>query len=321
MVIWQFLVDRVATKFTCGLRTSLSAVLGGALMIGAASPVISMPTITIKSPIEGMGVKLLSSSSREFQEALSSNKDRSFDDLLKYTALLKNETDKSIVAYDILWVCTDASGVINTSENAWFDFSEFPSASHLRPHNGKLTTPFGSDLYINPVIDLPIAFQMIESQEFFDRQASVEIVLSAVLFSDGTAAGPDLKGWISRWKAHMDAERDVFVTALQSPSGALQTAVDKYVQTGLSGVIRLPQSSRGVAKEQVSYGAFYQAFARENGFDRQYIAFAAAAATEISESLKTRSESSAREGIGRSLARKQFPKIVKVDTPGEPNEK
>ncbi len=80
------------------------------------------PIITTGS-IEAERVFLLPSTGTEFAKALDPHRDREFDVLLPYAALLKNDSDQNLIGYSIRWICQDTAGKMGYPRLTLFHFS------------------------------------------------------------------------------------------------------------------------------------------------------------------------------------------------------
>lgn len=268
---------------------------------------MSYPTVTIASPLDSIGVRLLPFESSEFQAVLSSDRDKTLDSPLRYSAMLKNDTGKSILAYTILWILRDAKGDIQTSEDAWFNFSAFPPPRHLPAHRSKFVTPFGEDTFDRPSINssnIPAS-----TKQVFDQQKAINIVLSAVLFDDGMAAGPDTRGWISRWQAYLSAERDVFTAAINSRPGELGVVMNKLVRD--ASILAKPLLGH-TEKIDLGYGELFEAFRLGDVFEKQYTFYAGVAAASVLRRLQDSDEVTIRDQAHKVLISKNYPRVQKL---------
>jgi|SRR5580704_2251307 hypothetical protein len=70
----------------------------------------------------------------------------------------------------------------------------------------------------------------VEQQlSYYSKQQAIVIRLEAVLFRDGAAAGFDANNWITRWKAYINSEREVYEQASKTAPGELRPAMRKLV--------------------------------------------------------------------------------------------
>ena len=180
---------------------------------------MSQPSITI-SALNAYGVYLFPSTAPEFTQALSPARPKELDVLLPYAVLIKNDTDKEIIGYSVRWNCRDASGNAGAPEVNRFDFSTFSSV--IAPHGSQLVSssigPISAEIQWSG--DLQGETERLVS--YYSRQQNIAVRLDAVLFKDGTAIGLDGNNWISRWKAHIDAEREVYGLASRAEPAELR---------------------------------------------------------------------------------------------------
>lgn len=262
------------------------------------------PTITVLSPLDKVGVRLLPFESPEFQAALPSDRDKKFDYLLHYSAMLSDNTDQSIIAYTILWNCTDSTGKVRVSEDAWFNFSAFPSARHLSAHRSKFVSVLTGDSFDSP----RVFSEAPEEPPMFTKQKSVEIVLSAVLFADGTAVGDDARGWISRWSAFLSAQQDVISAAASSPPGKLRELMTQYIHSASN--IAKPVLGRNDEEGDLGYDSFFSAATITNTFAEQYALKAGCSAAMVLRRLDRERESDLRVRM-QGFARMKYPQVKK----------
>ncbi len=66
--------------------------------------------------------------------------------------------------------------------------------------------------------------------EQYRQQRSIQISLDSVLFSDGTAVGPDSAQWIDKWRAEIDAFTLVWRTYVDSSADEARAALIDLAQ-------------------------------------------------------------------------------------------
>src|SRR5215471_3695354 len=166
------------------------------------------PTITVRSTTEGTGVYLLPSTSTDFAKALPPYWARELTPLLQYAVLVVNESNEGIIADAICW---------NTQGQRGRGCAiEYGFGTHL-PSDLLILGPKSSSIVLPPSsIGAPFEAwspnkqaELEDRLAFFARYPRVEITLDAVLLSDGRAVGEDPGLWIPRWKAYLDAGRDL----------------------------------------------------------------------------------------------------------------
>ena len=190
---------------------------------------MSQPSITLNS-LDAEQVYLLPSSAPEFARALHPDRDKELDILLPYTPLIKNDSDKEVIAYSVRWICTDSDGKTGFPEASIFNFWTLRPGSNLPPHTSRLVSliqglGLGHPRLTQGRVDAE------RTVALFQKQRSIVIFLEAVVFEDGGAAGRDANHWIPRWKAYLDAERDVYGHVSQSVPAQLRASLGKFAAT------------------------------------------------------------------------------------------
>jgi hypothetical protein len=184
------------------------------LWLACFGSAMSQSVITTTS-LPANGVYLVSSTSEEGAPLLDPLRDKHLDGLLPYCPLLVNKSSKQIIAYSVIWSSTDLNGTSHVAEVARYDFSRFPSSNNVAA---------GSSRVVSHIIGMGyrgLSYETAKRESmdllsYFEKQSRMVISLDAVVFDDGLAVGDDSKHWIPRWKAHIDAERDVYSMAAAS---------------------------------------------------------------------------------------------------------
>jgi hypothetical protein len=132
----------------------------------------------------------------------------------------------------------------------------------------------------------------------------VNIALDAVLFADGTAVGPDTQHCIPRWKAWLEAEKQVFTAAVQSSSMERRALLRQLAEPGSAEFRRNSQrdvnhfSDLGVVADHAN------TYAECLDLARAYVALAILA--ELDEN-----SASTIDNLRAILASRQFPTVHK----------
>lgn len=194
----------------------------GFLLVIAVALLLSMPMMSASEPLvrvsslESQGVVLLSWSHPDFARAFKPGRAMEFDAILPYTVVIKNDTDQEVIAYSVVWYCTGADGWVVRQPRTVFNFSTLRPGTNLRPHSAEVVSFLlaleAGGLHVDP----PTEAAMNKAVTFYSQQAAIRISLEAVLFEDGSAFGTDDIGWIQRWKAWLEAEKEVFSKAAQT---------------------------------------------------------------------------------------------------------
>lgn len=164
------------------------------------------PDIKI-STIRGSGIALLDHTVTEFQEAWPEGVAPELKMLLPYTVVIKNNTDREVIAYLITWEYVDQQGTTQVTRRNVYDFSNLNPGSFLSP--GAIRP------VLNPVVE--IGKWSLELSQYVDQLAAtysqfkeIRISLDAVLFLDGEAIGPNRHLGIEKWSAMLTAEQEAF---------------------------------------------------------------------------------------------------------------
>ncbi len=187
---------------------------------------MAQPIITLES-LGSDGVYLLPPTTSAAVRTLDPQRDDRLDVLLPYSPLIKNETTKQIIAYSVRWFCTNSNGKVLTPEVAIYDFSAFPSTTNLPAGAQRLVSHIPGLGSRGPVY-AQVGDQVSDLLALFGTQETIVISLDAVVFDDGTTIGPDSKQWIARWKAHIDAERDVYTAVAHSNPAAVHGVLESF---------------------------------------------------------------------------------------------
>jgi hypothetical protein len=179
-------------------------------------------------------VILLASCDPGFDSAFSLGRAKEFDPLLPYTVVIRNDSPREIVAYTVVWSVAVRQVYIR---NVF-------GSSMLQPGAG-LTPGLTRVVALAPELatqgskwsakQAAVVKRLVQS---FSNEACVTISLDAVLFADGTAVGPDTANSISRWKAWIQAEQDVFTKATESTPAELSATLQQLTEPG-SAIARL----------------------------------------------------------------------------------
>jgi hypothetical protein len=243
-----------------------------------------MPTITVES-IDSANIHIHSFTSPQFQQALNPGRDTTLDGLLEYSVLLTNDSEEQIVAYSVRWLFTAADGTTTKSEVTIFDFSHFPSpsSSELPPHKSIFVTNVGPTESVRDPRVLELNNPRMIT--FLRTQKSIQIALAAVLFDDGSSEGKDPDAWISRWRAHLEAERDLFREAVTLPQDQLQSTLARYISQA-SEVGRHVRAALGIADSgDLNPGQLFEAYRHAMSYEDQYAIYKGVRAIIVQDRL------------------------------------
>jgi len=79
---------------------------------------------------------------------------------------------------------------------------------------------------------------------YFSSRETIHISLDAVLFADGSVAGPNTTHWIERWRAWLEAEQEVFGAAVGAPDDQLSSVLE-VVSKPAREIFRVQNPSQG----------------------------------------------------------------------------
>ena len=193
---------------------------------------------------------------------------------------------------------------MSTYEHTILDFSCFPSLSDVPPNKSVFVTKVGSTPEDSIAVeesdrDSP-AFRFLQSQD------AIQIDLSAAAFDYGTAIGPDSTGWISRWRAYIEAEQSVFERIARSPPGSLSRDMSSLVTVASEVAKRLLHLERD---GDLDFGALFEAWRRSDNYPDQYTLRAGISALRLLAHAERNGESHTKELAMRELSSKQYPVI------------
>lgn len=252
--------------------------------------------------IDGEHVLLLTSSSKLFEDALRDTRDKAADKLLPFVVLLRNDGDQEIVGYNVVWTCEDYRGRVVTHHFVGFDYQSYLPGRGVKSHAGLFVSlPPGVG------VSADISEDEIERQyRFYVSQKRITISLEAILYADGRAAGPDRYGTIPRWKAAINAEKDILTLAqsVADPTQLRQSlvAAEDQAEHGLS-----PQ--RGAADKDRAFWVSQLAQTTKKGYDEVYLSKKGYFARRLIEMIDQRGGESALESVKSLLNSKPFPVV------------
>jgi hypothetical protein len=206
---------------------AVSVILLGVLTMGASA----QPPITVSQP-EFDGVALLPSSHPDFQAALRAQRARQYDVLLPYSVAVRNDTDQEIIAYSVIWRCADASGQARNAERSVNSFATLGQGTGLMPHATHVVS-------LSPAVEAGSAAWDPAAEAGINRlvaslsgRAAIRISLDAVVFADGGFVGPDTARWVPRWKAWLEAEKEVFNAVVQAGGADAPALLRRLAEPG-----------------------------------------------------------------------------------------
>jgi hypothetical protein len=221
---------RTQPRGSIGAVLALNALLGG----GVTGPAMAQPSIAVTG-LPAERILLLPPSSPEVQGVARTGDVR--DSLLPYLAAVRNDSGQDILAYEVHWTCTDASGKTTTASAgvASFLFRHWSGADPPPsvPADGTVLTLAGVGGADPSALMKSVAQDQAEGLlAYYSGQRTIVITLEAALLADGTAVGPDSGHAVPKWKAYLDAERDVFGLVAKLTPSQLNEGLRPWVDEG-----------------------------------------------------------------------------------------
>ena len=210
---------------------SRRAILGIAALALACGDAMSASEARVTvSSLDSDGVALLPSSHPDFGRAFRPGRAKGFDALLPYTTVIRNGTDREIIAFSVVYYCTKNGGKIVTPSINVFNFGNIDFSIGLPPGSAKIVS-LSPELARGGASWSPRTEADVKLlTDGYVSYAAIRISLEAVLFADGTAIGPDGANWIHRWKAWLEAEQDVYSKAAQSAPSELRPLLRRLAE-------------------------------------------------------------------------------------------
>jgi hypothetical protein len=178
---------------------------------------LTMPPTVSVADFNLSGIALVPYSSPEFPSlAVASVPDSLMGalwELLPFSVFLRNDSNKTVIAYTASWTMTDSAG----QHDAYY--STVCDATSLKglalPHTCRLVTiiePPTASSANNPQVLQDIA----EQAQRLKAQASVAIALELVVFEDGSSIGADPLLSLSEVRARLRSEYDLYKSVVAS---------------------------------------------------------------------------------------------------------
>ncbi|MGH9809632.1 MAG: hypothetical protein ACRD9W_20670, partial [Terriglobia bacterium] len=209
------------------------------VLLSSAVVLMAQPAVTVKSLIdEEPRVYLLPPTSPEFAKAVAASPYdliRQVTPLHPYSAVMVNDTNQDVFAYAVGWKGTDDVGkdLGQTFETGSLYTLPF-APSDVPAHSAAVLLP-----RIGPA-DVAASRRPERVQEalgkqlvYLGRYRSLTITLQAVLFNDGLAVGQDPLHFIPRWKAHLDATKEIAALMSGRPDAEVRAGLEELVKAGV----------------------------------------------------------------------------------------
>jgi hypothetical protein len=168
------------------------------------------PPIIISS-LDEVGIVLLPPSHPDFAAGLRPGRRAEFDVIMPYTVVIKNRSEREVIAFTVLWKLTGQAGKTLIQTRSVYNFSTLGKGANLPPSASELVFTFSveSGRSWNTAVEADLR-RLID---IYSQQKAIRIVLDAVLFDDGRAFGPNQSHSIEKWQAWLEAEEAVFTEA------------------------------------------------------------------------------------------------------------
>lgn len=289
-----------AASYGAGFVFSFLVLLGRGTIIGDSIMTVPNPPITISS-LDEVGVVLLPPSHPEFAAGLRPGRKAEFDVIMPYTAVIKNRSEREVIAYTVLWKLTGSDGQTLIQTRSVYNFSNLRAGANLPSSASDLVFTFSveSGRSWNAGVEADVTRLV----DIYSRQKAIRIVLDAVLFNDGSAFGPNQSHSIEKWQAWLEAEEAVFTEATAASPAEVKDVLRRLAEPGLAlqrkelGKESSDPGLFGVMVDRSSKPAEYLTLAK--GY------FALSMLREIDE----RGDSVVRNNILAVLRSKQYPKV------------
>jgi hypothetical protein len=227
---------------TGGFRIAFRALTMFAVLgtIGISTMSGNQPLVTVTG-LESEKLLLLSASSPGFEPAFQPGRLEGYDRLLPFTVVIKNESDQEVIAYSVVWNCRNLDGSVDKPVRSVFDFSDLRPGTHLPPRSTQIVS-ISTSLEAGGRAWDPCADKLIA---LYAKYQDIHIALDAAVFADGSSVGPDTSHWIPRWRAWIDAEKEVFTEATQSVPSETISIMHRMAEPGSVLARRLSSGELG----------------------------------------------------------------------------
>ena len=222
--------------------------------------VMEQPRVAVRS-LEADGVLLLSSSDAGFLEAFRSPPRKEYAPILPYSVVIQNRSGQEIIAYSVIWDRLDPEGRVHRGRRSADAFATLAPGVGLAPNSSHVVSLLMSLESGGQTWNAGTEAQSKHLLSLWAGPSTIEISLDAVLFADGSAAGPDAAGQIPRWTARLDAEREVFTKVGARSEAEAKPLLLQLAEPGLAVARRV----RGSDVEDTSVLGVM--VGRTNGYD------------------------------------------------------
>jgi hypothetical protein len=187
--------------------------------------------MTTKNDFANIGFTIVLPSEESFEQELHKlgfDQNLDIQTLKPFSIVLKNSSNRSIVAFAIRWTISDASGHVTTHDQSYVDPGGLLDGVRKRREGGNIEHQIRHNssrfLTLGGMARSPDELRgLAESRSSGAGQFSVvSATIDAAIFDNGEVIGPDKLGMVGRFKARVDAEQDL-MTEIHSRLGLGET--------------------------------------------------------------------------------------------------
>ncbi len=225
-----------------------------------ATGVMEQPRAAVRS-LESEDVVLLSSSDAGFLEAFKSPPRKEYAAILPYSVIIQNRSGQEIIAYSVVWERLEPDRRVHRGRRSWDAFAKLAPGAGLVPSSSRAVSLLLSLEAGGQTWSAGTEAQSKHLLSLWAGPSTIKMSLDAVLFADGSAAGPDTSGQIPRWKAWLDAEKEVFTKVGAQSQADAKPILLQLAEPGLAVARRVQGSD---VQDSAVLGVMV---GRTNGYD------------------------------------------------------
>ena len=208
----------------------LLAALAGAT-VTEVSLMAAAPAIFVSS-LADADVHLLRSTDSDYSHGWADGEPAiGFAPVLPFTVAIQNKSSREVIAYYVTWECTATDGRVLKHTRDVFNFEKLQPGSRLTPGGIELVA-------LNVAVeagrwDDSLSESVLRLAMMFNSQSMIHISLDAVLFRDGTTAGPNTSHAVERWAAVLEGQAEVIDHATSTVVSALRPSLLRRAEIGV----------------------------------------------------------------------------------------
>lgn len=212
------------------------------LFLGAQDSMSPAPPVTVHD-LKDKGVQLIGVASPDFRSLLSTavgyKPVPELEPALPFSTVLRNNTDRRIIAYTVRWACTARSGAVQYNDRTTWNLFSMRGGDAIDPHTNRFVS-LVFNFQIRSISTDSVAQNLLSNEvETLRECREVAILLDAVVFSDGLLIGPDATQTEARVRAWFDSEKDL-LTDLASKQGTAEAEVTDWLREAANAKSRAP---------------------------------------------------------------------------------